>query len=216
VLAVASTVARRFSADDVTFLAAVANVLTAAAERGRTEEATRNATLRDPLTALPNQLLLIDRLDTALRRTARLDSKVAVMVVDLDAFQSVNTSFGHRAGDELLLAVSRRLQNALRPEDTLARLAGDEFVVVCERIDRLATVSVMAARVVATLAEPFVLDCGTVALTASVGIAIGTGRGDDPEGLLRDADLAMYAAKQLGCGRYEFAPDDWTRAQLLA
>ncbi|MEP7055297.1 MAG: sensor domain-containing diguanylate cyclase [Actinomycetota bacterium] len=213
VLAVASRSARRFSADDVTFLRAVANVLTAAIERTRTEDMVRQVALHDPLTGLPNRVLLLDRLESALSRANRHGARVAVMFVDLDDFKAVNDTFGHRAGDQLLVAVARRLEQALRSEDTLTRLAGDEFVVVCERIDAVETIAAIARRVVDTLREPFVLDDGTAQISGSVGIAVGAGRGDDVDQLLRDADTAMYRAKQAGKSRFELAAGDWTDAQ---
>lgn len=213
VLAVVTASARRFSADDVTFLRAVANVLTGAIERTRTEDEVRQAALHDPLTGLPNRVLLLDRLESALSRANRQGKRVAVMFVDLDGFKAVNDTFGHRAGDQLLVAVSRRLRQVLRTEDTLARLAGDEFIVVCERIDDLATIAAIATRIVDMLHEPFVLDDGTAQISGSVGVSVGAGCGDDVDLLLRDADTAMYRAKKAGKSRFELAADEWTDAQ---
>jgi diguanylate cyclase (GGDEF)-like protein len=213
VLAVGSTGARRFSTDDVSFLRAVGNVLTTAIERDRAADRIRHATLHDTLTGLPNRVLLLDRLDSALSRANRMSTQVAVMAVDLDGLQKVNETFGHRAGDQLLAAVARRLRKALRVEDTLARLTGDEFVVVCERIEDLPTIALIAQRIVDTLGEPFVLDDGTTQISGSVGIAVGSGRGDDVELLLREADAAMHRAKQLGRARYEVARGVWWDAQ---
>ena len=213
VLAVAARSTRRFSADDVTFLRAVANVLTSAIERTRTADEVRQAALHDALTGLPNRVLLLDRLEGALGRARRLGNRVAVMFVDLDGFKAVNDTFGHRAGDQLLVAVARRLQQALRTEDTLARLAGDEFVVLCERIDDLPTISAIATRIVETLQAPFVLDDGTAQISGSVGISVGSGHGDDVDQLLREADVAMYRAKKAGKSRFELASQDWLDAQ---
>jgi diguanylate cyclase (GGDEF)-like protein len=137
-----------------------------------------------------------------------------VMFVDLDGFKAVNDTFGHRAGDQLLVAVARRLRQALRTEDTLARLAGDEFVVVCEQIDDLPTLAAIATRIVETLREPFVLDDGTAQISGSVGVSVAAGHGDDVDLLLRDADTAMYRAKKAGRSRFELSADDWTDAQL--
>lgn len=216
VLAVATTWPRRFSADDVTFLRAVSNVLTGAIERDRIEDEIRHAALHDVLTGLPNRVLLLDRMESALSRAHRMGTQVAVMAVDLDGFQTVNDTFGRKAGDQLLVAVAHRLQKALRSEDTLARLAADEFVVVCERIDDLATLAMIAQRIVATLAQPFVLDVGTAQISGSVGIAVGAGRGEDVHQLIRDADTAMYRAKTQGAARYELARGDWLDAQKSA
>jgi diguanylate cyclase (GGDEF)-like protein len=213
VLAVATRSVRPFTADDVTFLRAVANVLTAAIERTRTQDEVRQAALHDPLTGLPNRVLLLDRLESALSRAKRQGNRVAVMFVDLDSFKAVNDTFGHRAGDQLLVAVARRLRQALRTEDTLARLAGDEFVVVCERIDDVETIAAIATRIVDTLHEPFVLDDGTAQISGSVGVSVAVGHGDDVDQLLREADTAMYRAKQAGKSRFEFAAGDWTDQQ---
>jgi len=216
VLAVATTRPRRFSADDLTFLRAVSNVLTGAIERDRIEDEIRHAALHDPLTGLPNRVLLLDRMESALSRAHRMGTQVAVMAVDLDGFQAVNDMFGRRAGDQLLVAVARRLQKALRSEDTLARLAADEFVVVCERIEDLATIATIAHRIVDTLGQPFVLDDGTTQISGSVGVAVGSGHGEDVHQLLRVADTAMYRAKKQGAARFELAHNDWTAAQESA
>jgi len=216
VLAVATTRPRRFSADDLTFLRAVSNVLTGAIERDRIEDEIRHAALHDSLTGLPNRVLLLDRMENALSRAHRMGTQVAVMAVDLDGFQTVNDTFGRKAGDQLLVAVARRLQKALRSEDTLARLAADEFVVVCERIEDLATIAMIAQRIVDTLRQPFVLDVGTTQISGSVGIAVGAGRGEDMHQLIRDADTAMYRAKTNGAARYELARGDWVDAQKSA
>jgi len=159
-------------------------------------------------------VLLLDRIESALSRASRQGNRVALMFVDLDGFKAVNDTFGHRAGDQLLVAVARRLQQALRAEDTLARLAGDEFVVLCERIEDMATIEAVAGRVVETLRAPFVLDDGTAQISGSIGVSVATGHGDDVDQLLRDADTAMYRAKKSGKSRYEFAADEWTTEQL--
>ncbi|MEY2420672.1 MAG: hypothetical protein QOI95_739 [Acidimicrobiaceae bacterium] len=154
--------------------------------------------LHDALTGLPNRVLLLERLDHAVRRGRRSDRMAAVLFVDLDQFKLVNDLHGHGVGDELLIAVAQRLTAALRPGDTLARLSGDEFVVLCEDLDSTAEVDVIAARICAKVAAPFVLSAGNVEITASVGIAFSGPGGELSEQLLHSADTAMYQAKRKG------------------
>jgi diguanylate cyclase (GGDEF)-like protein len=159
--------------------------------------------LHDALTGLPNRTLLLERLDHAVRRGRRSGKMAAVLFADLDRFKLVNDLHGHAVGDELLVAVAQRLTLALRPGDTLARMSGDEFVILCEDLDDPAEVDAIAARVVAAVSAPFVLTTVQVEVTASVGIAF-SGRGDElSEQLLRDADTAMYQAKRGGGARHQ-------------
>ncbi|MEA2617382.1 MAG: hypothetical protein QOE72_3165, partial [Chloroflexota bacterium] len=156
----------------------------------------RETSRHDALTGLPNRIVLLERLEHALRgRSARM---AAVLFADLDQFKTVNDIHGHHVGDELLVAVAKRVTGLLRPCDTLARLSGDEFVILCEDVAGRSEVDGIAARIGAALSESFVLSSGDVRTTASIGIAL-TGRGDHrPEGVLHDADLAMYQAKRKG------------------
>lgn len=170
-------------------------------ERARFEaELTRQA-LHDALTGLPNRTLFLDRLDHALARSTRAGSDVTVLFLDLDGFKTINDSLGHATGDRLLVAVGRRLQKALRPEDTVARLGGDEFAVLLEETDTGGGI-VVAERLAATLAAPVPIGSRQVFIQASVGIA--TRRADEggEEELLRNADLAMYLAKRRRKGGY--------------
>jgi diguanylate cyclase (GGDEF)-like protein len=210
-----STQLRHFSADDVNFLVAVANVLSAAIERHRKEEITRHASLHDPLTGLPNRALALDRLDLALARRKREGIDVAMLMLDLDRFKIINDSLGHAVGDDLLLALASRLRGAVRPSDTVARLSGDEFVVVCERPAGVRDVVALAERIADAVSRPFALASGEHFLTASIGIAMAEAAADTSASLLRDADAAMYRAKQRGPGRYELF-DATVRAQVLA
>jgi diguanylate cyclase (GGDEF)-like protein len=194
---------RAFTADDVNFMQAVANVLSSAVERRRFEEHSRHAALHDELTGLPNRRLALDRIGQALRRRGRAPGSVAVMMVDLDRFKVINDSLGHAAGDELLLALVPRLRDALRPSDTIARLGGDEFVVVCEELAGPRDAVAVAERVAATVAQPMTLVSGAHQASVSIGIAVASRAEDTAESLLRDADAAMYRAKERGRGRYE-------------
>jgi diguanylate cyclase (GGDEF)-like protein/PAS domain S-box-containing protein len=172
--------------------------------------------LHDRLTGLPNRALFVDRLTQSLARTARRDSLLAVLSVDLDRFKLVNDSLGHEAGDRLLLEVAARLQSVLRSGDTAARFGGDEFTLLCEEVVDEAQAVAIAQRVLSVLAVPFVLDGSPLHLTASVGIALCDGDAAvRPEHLLRDADAALHRAKDLGKARYELF-DERVRAHAVA
>ena len=206
---------RRFETDDVNFLTAVANVVSAAVDRHGEEETSRHAALHDPLTGLPNRTLALDRLDQALDRRRRDGTDVAALMLDLDRFKVINDSLGHGAGDELLLALAPRLRGIMRAQDTVARLSGDEFVIVCEAPNGLRQVISVAERVAAAFGAPFKLESGEHFMTISIGVAVATSALDTPESLLRDADVAMYRAKQRGPGRYEIF-DEKMRDEVLA
>lgn len=160
------------------------------------------SSLHDALTGLPNRVLFGQRLDHAVMRARRSERTAAVLFVDLDHFKAVNDKYGHGIGDELLIAVAGRLAGLLRPGDSLARLSGDEFVVLCEDFDDSSHVDALARRIGGGLAEPFDLSGIMVKMSASVGIAFA-GKGDDiPKRLLEDADTAMYQAKRKGGARH--------------
>jgi diguanylate cyclase (GGDEF)-like protein len=163
------------------------------AEMSRKQE---HQALHDPLTGLPNRLLLTDRIEQALVRSGRTEGSVLVMFLDLDLFKVVNDSLGHHAGDALLIDVARRLQSAVRPGDTLARFGGDEFVIVCDGIaaDEVTTVP---ERISASLMQPFASLEREVTVSASIGVALATDT-SDAQTLIRDADVAMYRAKERG------------------
>jgi diguanylate cyclase (GGDEF)-like protein len=206
---------RRFTTDDVNFLIAVANVLSAAVERNRKEEAARHAALHDPLTGLPNRTLAIDRLDLALARRRRAGtSTVALLLIDLDRFTMVNESLGHGAGDEVLLALAGRLRQTLRVSDTAARMSADEFAVICESEGGVHDVVELAQRIGVEFGRPLPLDGGERVFTASIGIAVAESLKDSASSMLRDADAAMYRAKRRGPGSYELF-DSAVRAQVL-
>jgi diguanylate cyclase (GGDEF)-like protein/PAS domain S-box-containing protein len=172
-------------------------------ERMRTEEVLSRQALHDALTALPNRTLFLERLGHSLARLQREPGLIAVLFLDLDGFKLVNDSLGHEAGDELLLVVADRLREHVRPNDTVARFGGDEFTILCEDLVGEDDALVIARRVADSAAAPVVLAGGhDLELTASVGIAFSRGAGT-PEGLLRDADAAMYRAKEQGPDRCE-------------
>lgn len=163
--------------------------------------------LHDALTGLANQTLFRDRIEHALARLDRHGGRLAVMFIDLDNFKVVNDSLGHSAGDILLMRVSERLASSVRAVDTAARLGGDEFAVLLEDVHEDADAITVVERILQTLREPLVLAAKEIGVTASIGIAYGEA-GTDADELLRNADLAMYSAKDAGknCSRV-FAPE---------
>ena len=213
VLGVGSRTPRNFTQDDVSFMQSIANVLANAIERRRTEERTQHEALHDPLTGLPNRNLFLDRLQHALSVAARRENSIAVLFLDLDQFKLVNDSLGHAAGDELLGAVAPRIEQALRPGDTVARFGGDEFAVLAEDIGSEREATRIAERIAEALSRPFVLRDREHFVSASVGIAIGSGN-EAPEALIRDADSALYRAKERGRGGYEIF-DEVMRSRVI-
>jgi diguanylate cyclase (GGDEF)-like protein len=167
-----------------------------ATRRHDTERLLRHAALHDSLTNLPNRRLLRDRLDTALSRADRSDKTVAVLFVDLDKFKRVNDELGHDAGDAVLVAVARNIISALRTCDTVARIGGEEFVVVCEDVDSEGDVSRLVDRLLEAIRRPVVVDGHTARLSASIGVALPSPRHETSEALVRMADVAMYQAKE--------------------
>jgi diguanylate cyclase (GGDEF)-like protein/PAS domain S-box-containing protein len=187
-------------------------VITDVTERKALEEELEHRAFHDPLTDLSNRLLFMDRLGHALARTQRRRGRrVAVLFMDLDGFKVVNDSLGHETGDRLLVAVSERLKGCLRPEDTLARFGGDEFVVLVEDIEGPDEAVRVAERIIDELKNRFVLEGRELYARASIGIALGEDRTKDPEDLLRDADTAMYRAKDEGKGYSVFDPAMYDR-----
>ncbi len=158
----------------------------------------------DSLTGLPNRALFTDRLEHALRLAKRRkDYLFAVLFLDLDRFKVVNDSLGHAIGDQLLVAIARRLETCLRAGDTVARLGGDEFVLLLEDIDGVNEATSIVNRLQKKITSPILLDGHEVFITASIGIALSSGEYVEPINLLRDADTAMYRAKELGRARHE-------------
>jgi diguanylate cyclase (GGDEF)-like protein len=181
----------------------VAAFLRNVTNRAMAEEALRAAqhrALHDPLTGLPNRVLLLDRLGQACARLRRSGGRLLVMFVDLDRLKGVNDTLGHAVGDELIVAVARRLDQTVRPDDTVARLGGDEFVVVCPDVVDSATRRELPRRLLEALVRPIVLQPATVCVTASIGV-VDSGDDADPADIIRAADAAMYRAKRAGGNR---------------
>ena len=170
----------------------------------QTQEHLLYSTLHDALTGLPNRSLFIERLRHAMRRSTRHpDNLFGVLFLDLDRFKEINDNLGHFAGDELLRAVARRLEACIRPEDTVARLSGDEFAILLESITDTRDAGRVAERIEEALSFPINLAGAEVTTSASMGIVTSTMSHDQPEQLLRSADMAMYRAKAAGRARYE-------------
>jgi diguanylate cyclase (GGDEF)-like protein/PAS domain S-box-containing protein len=213
-LTVHSVVEDDFDSHEVDFYHSVANVISGAMERNRHESSVRHDAMHDRLTGLPNRVLFHDRLTQAIARCRRRQSKpLAVIVADLDEFKAVNDQLGHEAGDSLLALVGARLREVVRPSDTVARLGGDEYVILCEDLVSASEAATVATRITERIREPFLVDGNEVRLTVSAGVAVGS-VGDSAEGLLRDADGAMYRAKETGRDRTELY-DDALRARLM-
>lgn len=159
--------------------------------------------LHDSLTNLANRALFSDRLDLAVKRLARRDDLVGLMVLDLDHFKPVNDEFGHAAGDEVLRETAARLTELVRANDTVARLGGDKFAVLVEDLTDRAAAMDLAERLSEALHQPIVLADGSVTVGVSIGVAFAEGKGADGETLLHNADLAMYSAKERGRGSIE-------------
>jgi len=172
-------------------------------ERKAVEQQLHHQAFHDSLTGLPNRALFMDRLERALTRANRRGNKVAVLFMDLDNFKVINDSLGHKAGDQLLVAVAERLETSLRSEDTAGRLGGDEFTILVEDISRVGEVVQIAERIADILRPPFVLEEQEVFTTVSTGLALNSTAQEQPADLLRYADLAMYRAKRRGKARYE-------------
>jgi diguanylate cyclase (GGDEF)-like protein/PAS domain S-box-containing protein len=188
---------RELAVEEMSLARAVANILTTALARARDEERMRYDAVHDPLTGLANRMLLRDRLEHALARSEREGDATGVLFVDLDNFKHVNDAYGHATGDAVLVKLGVRLQTAVRPADTIARLGGDEFVAVCERVTEQSAVA-LAQRLQETIERPVTVDGVEHGLSASIGIALGHA---DPDGLLGNADAAVYRAKADGRGR---------------
>lgn len=173
------------------------------AERKRIEQQLMHDALHDSLTGLPNRALFYDRLERVIERIKRNpDDLYAVLFLDLDNFKVVNDSLGHKYGDDLLIAIARRLESVLRPTDTVARLGGDEFVILLEEFNVIDDATVVADRVLGELSQPFKLGEHTTYPTTSIGIVLSDGSYSRPAEILRDADIAMYHAKSRGRSRY--------------
>ncbi len=173
-------------------------------QRKRADDRVHHIAFHDELTSLPNRLMFNHRLDQALSRHRRAGSQLAILFMDLDRFKVINDSLGHEVGDVLLRQVANRLKAQSREEDTVARMGGDEFVVLIENRENLLDISACARRLVAELSAPYLLGEKECHVTLSIGISVFPSDGNDSQSLLKAADVAMYRAKELGRNNYQY------------
>ena len=172
--------------------------------RRQAEEHVRRLAHFDELTGLPNRSLFNQRLSRALARARRAGTPLAILFIDLDGFKNVNDTLGHEAGDRVLQEIAQRLRTCMREVDTVSRLGGDEFMVLIEGPPRPADVAEVAQKILAAVARPVLLDAQEFHLTASIGISVCPGDGDDLQSLMKNADTAMYRAKEQGKNNFQF------------
>jgi diguanylate cyclase (GGDEF)-like protein len=196
--------ARTFSEDDANFLDGIAHILATAVERQDARDRLTWLAQYDPLTNLPNRRQLAASLEEAIARAARNGQRAAVMFIDLDRFKNVNDMLGHGVGDQLLVQAAKRLEGCAGRADVVARLGGDEFALVLPQVVENEDAGAVAQRVVEALAQPFYLEGQQLFVSASVGIAAYPEDGCDAATLLKNADTAMYGAKNIGRNNYQF------------
>jgi diguanylate cyclase (GGDEF)-like protein/PAS domain S-box-containing protein len=194
--------------------AAMAVVIRDITDRRLLEQQLTHQALHDPLTGLANRVLLGERVTTALKRAHRKRSNVAVLFLDLDNFKTVNDTLGHGAGDSLLITVAERLRSCLRASDMPARLGGDEFAILIEDVEHPGEEISVADRIMTAIRTPMEINGKEVFVGVSIGIAVSSASTEDPEDLLRNADVAMYKAKKEGKNRYTIY-QDIMRAEVI-
>lgn len=210
-LCVLDEVPRRWTAEEMTILAEFGSMAGTElqlrqllSDREVREQRLRHESVHDALTGLPNRALFMKRLSDATHRARRgQDSLFAVLFLDVDGFKLVNDSMGHHVGDEMLVSIARRLEGCVRGGDIVARLGGDEFAILLERIIDVRDAAMVAERVQEALHAPLLIGGYEHATSASIGVALSSGASEQPEYVLRSADIAMYRAKNTGRGRYE-------------
>jgi diguanylate cyclase (GGDEF)-like protein/PAS domain S-box-containing protein len=204
VLGVYSSRVGAFTLESVDFLQGIKNTLAAAIDRRAVEDRLAYLAQYDALTGLPNRNLFLDRLSQAMGQADRDKRRVGVLLVDVDRFKLVNNNVGHSGGDKLLSQVAQRLQACLRPGDSIARLGGDEFALVLARMAKAEDAAMVADRVISRLAASFQVDGQEIYVSASLGVSIYPNDGTNADTLLKNADMAMYRAKESGRNTYRF------------
>jgi diguanylate cyclase (GGDEF)-like protein/PAS domain S-box-containing protein len=172
-------------------------------ERKKYEEKIQQMAFHDSLTGLPNRKLLSDRLGIVLAQAKRNKKKVGIVMLDLDNFKDVNDTLGHDVGDILLKAVAERLSGTLRKSDTVARFGGDEFVLIFPDMEVIEEAIQVVQKIIDRFHKPFLIDTHQLVVTTSIGIAVYPNDGMDEKNLMKNADIAMYQAKQAGRARYQ-------------
>lgn len=170
------------------------------------------STQRDPLTGIPNRILMNDRLDSAITLARRRGTRIAVLFIDLDHFKQINDTLGHSVGDAVLCELARRLESAVRDSDTVGRYGGDEFLVLLAEVTAASDAAQIAAKILASLGEPCHAGNEVLHLSASIGIALFPEDGDDADTLIDRADVAMYRTKHEGGGSFDFHREGFSRA----
>ncbi|MEJ2360147.1 MAG: EAL domain-containing protein [Gammaproteobacteria bacterium] len=183
-----------------------------AIERKRTQERLTYLAQYDQLTELPNRSLFNERLASCLQQAQRHNRKMALMFLDLDHFKDINDTLGHSAGDKLLKDVARRLQHCVRSEDTISRLGGDEFTIIMREVKNQQDSAAVANKILDVMSQPFQLENEEVFVTTSIGIAGYPRCGNDPETLIRHADIALYRAKSEGRSNYQYFETEMNQA----
>ena len=177
-------------------------------ERKRTEQQINYMATHDTLTGLPNRLMFSQLLNQAIRSAQRHRKQLAVLFIDLDRFKAINDSLGHEAGDRLLKEMAKRFKKSLRAVDVVGRLGGDEFVIFIEEVEEFRQVEIVAHKLLSSAIKPMVLQGEECRVTASIGISIYPGNGTDEQTLIKNADMAMYFAKEEGRNNYQFYSKD--------
>lgn len=207
VFGVLSTEPRSYPYSEAHFLRTMATVVADAVERQRAEDDAEHRALHDSLTGLPNRILFLDRVEQALERLRRHRKLAAALFIDVDHFKHINDTLGHHAGNELLVGVSARLRETVRPTDTVARFGGDEFGLLLDDITSERDAIATAERIAGSFARPFLLEAGSHFITLSIGIALTDGH-EPASALIDNADKAMYRAKESGRAHYEMFDED--------
>ena len=189
--------------DDILILETYGKLISIAIERNNKEREIQYLAYSDALTGLPNRRLFLDRISVALHHAHQHNRMAAVMFLDMDRFKTINDSFGHGYGDEVLKIVAGRIQSCIREEDTLARFGGDEFTVLLPEIEDAEEAKDIAKEILASMREPFVVDGYEFRMTTSIGIAFYPGSGSDANALMKNADAAMYASKVQGKNNFK-------------
>ena len=183
-------------------------------EAKQAEERIRFLALNDALTGLPNRVLLLERLEQAMRQCQRSGKKLALLFIDLDRFKNINDSLGHSVGDRLLREVSRRFVSCVRQSDTVSRQGGDEFVILLAPTESTEAVANVANQLLSVVAEPYVVDEHELSVTHSIGIIVYPDDATEVDDIMRKADAAMYRAKELGRNNYQFYAQDMGASAL--